>query len=184
MLSGLTKKKRFGFILAVFIVLTVFGTGELIKAHKYINPNKWDWGEPVLTPGISENPSELQQKLYNFEIFDHVAPTWIPEGFELEKLSDKEDYDKTTVSALYGNGERRFTVYVMRFNDTENMENVRIWRSFANQKLEYGGIRHLISKSINQNAAIWKNGNYLCSIGGGISFEELEGMLKSIYRGA
>ena len=122
----------------------------------------------------------LQAVLEAHGITEAVAPTWLPDGFELEDLKVHSEM-RTSISfnAAYTNKEQFVVIaisllYYEPYGTLEKDEgDVLLY--------EKSGIEHYIMTNNGQNIVAWMNGNLECRIAGDISRDELIRIVDSIY---
>lgn len=110
-----------------------------------------------------------------------VVPTWIPEGYSLRELSTAETPRNIRVYAYFENGEKSLSLcfiilteqvsggyYHEKSDDAVVIENIN-------------GIDHYFFQNCGQANCCWVTNNVECSIGGDISEEDLQKVIRSIY---
>lgn len=127
---------------------------------------------------------DIEEILGELNYSENIFPTWIPEGFELEKVITNEFVlsGKTELRIHYKNGQTRelitFTYNV--YNST-----MTAFEKDANALEEYfvGDVTHYIFENLGKYIAVWNQNNIECAISGDVSLTELKEMLNSIYGG-
>lgn len=110
-----------------------------------------------------------------------LIPTWIPEGYVLEKI----DIDKTPVQkdyiAMYVKGEQFYNICVRAYieSDPQRIEaNESVVDTITTDKNEY----YILSNN-GLTSAIWTQDSYECFITGDLTVDELKQMINSIPEG-
>ena len=131
---------------------------------------------------------DIEEILGELNYSENIFPTWIPEGFELEKVITNEFVlsGKTELRIHYKNGQTRELITV-----TYNVYNsiasgtMTAFEKDANALEEYfvGDVTHYIFENLGKYIAVWNQNNIECAISGDVSLTELKEMLNSIYGG-
>jgi hypothetical protein len=125
--------------------------------------------------------ASLQEALkLNEQEYDFV-PTWIPEGYLLEKVTVAKNPVQSVYLAQYKNGDFvvKVTVRVYPGSDPEKIEiNDSLIEVYQNN-----GVDYYIFSNYEQHRAVWLEGTYECNISGELSIEELKMMIDSIGKG-
>lgn len=133
------------------------------------------------SPDRQQEIMSLQELLENSKLDPSVVPTWIPEGFELEKVESEITPAQEIYWAFYSYGERELTIYVRTYLQSDppkaeiNDDLVEIY--------EMAGVQYYLFSNQEQTRAVWLNDIYQCNISGDISIDELKGMIDSIGKG-
>ena len=138
---------------------------------------------PVSEPS-SDNDMDhtsLQELLKMYDIPAEIVPTWVPEGFEIEKVESDVSPVQEVFRAFYINNDRELSIYVRTYLQGDppkteiNDDLVELY--------EVSGIQYYIFSNYEQSRVVWLNGSYQCNISGDISIEELKMMVDSIGKG-
>lgn len=141
-------------------------------------------GQPDTDPPSPSNTMQyesLQQALEATGQDSGVIPTWIPEGFVLEKITVDETPMQKNYVGLYRNGDKSITITVRSYvgedpDRNEIDENlIEIYNA--------AGVDYYILSNIDYIVAMWIQDSYECSIFGDISVEEIKQMIDSIPKG-
>lgn len=160
------------------------------------------WGKDTFTfisepaPAETENTSisvptnkikydSLQEALDAYGITTPLAPTWIPEGFELDEVVVVESTMSNTVSfqTLYNSSDKYLSIYINMFNEASNTD-YSMWEkddTYVN-KFEENGITHYFLQNDGNPMIVWKNGPFECHVWGNLSSEDLTNITKSVYK--
>lgn len=133
------------------------------------------------TPEYASNCEELQEFLAKNKIDTKLVPTWIPEGYEPEKMEKDVTPAQETYMALYRSSEKKLRIYVRSYlqGDPEKVEiNDDLLEIY-----EVSGVQYYIFSNMDQLRAVWVVGSYQCNISGDLSVEEMRMMIDSIGKG-
>ena len=110
-----------------------------------------------------------------------IIPTWIPDGFVLERLEKDITPVQEVYLAFFLNGEKELTIHIQSYLDGDP-EKVEV-----NEKLiemyETSNIVYYIFSNNTQIRAIWIKDSYECYIAGDLTIEEIKLMIDSIGKG-
>lgn len=107
-----------------------------------------------------------------------VIPTWIPDGYTLDKIEIAENPLQEIYIAFYKNGDKRLKITVRSYLDgypEQSEQDI----GFA-EKYESSGVSYFISSNYDQAKAVWINGPYECYIAGELTMDQLKLMIDSI----
>lgn len=137
--------------------------------------------QPEPTDKADVEYSSLQEALDAYGIQEKLAPTWIPENYELQTVEVTEIPEMNCFTATYQNEDKYITIKVNNIYDGN-------YRKFEkdNSDMEYfevGGIEHYIMLNLDSHSAAWVNGENECSIVTpvSISYDDIKHMIESIY---
>ena len=128
----------------------------------------------------------IEASLKDCEISQSVFPKWLPKRFHLKRISVREVGSHfCAVSADYScdGSERILCIDIKRYYDIENAHS-HIFEKDDSPTIEYesNGITHYLIKNPAGNAAVWINGNLMCSITGDLSEAEFQKVIDSVYK--
>lgn len=110
-----------------------------------------------------------------------MVPTWIPDGYVLERLEKDITPVQEIYRAFYLDGEKELTIRVRSYlqGDPDKIE--------VNGELietdEISGVQYYIFFNEDQIRAVWSIDSYQCNIAGDLSIEEIKQMINSIGKG-
>lgn len=138
-----------------------------------------DQGNPE--PDNSLEFDSLQAALEEGNTPSWLAPTYIPEGYQLTDIIFERTPVKKIYKAKYINGEKLISITVQDYLDNdpvfvEQSENLV-------EEYKASGIVYYIISDVAQMKAKWITGPYDCSISGNVTVEELKMMIDSIEKG-
>lgn len=190
--------KRGGWLLRVAvagIVLSVLLVGFSTQVEADVFWNRIArWTDSVIeffTPGSGGRQDEYVfqtehpglQQVYDtvsgLGITQPVVPMWIPEGYELAGCKEMATKNKTTVVALFRNGEDLINYNIILY--TEDAPNQYQKGEAAVKVFELEEISHYVVKNNALWVAVWTKDNIECSISINCQEEELYKILRSIY---
>ena len=131
---------------------------------------------------------DIEEILGELNYSENIFPTWIPEGFELEKVITNEFVlsGKTELRINYKNGQtRELITFTYNVYNSIASGTMTAFEKDANALEEYfvGDVTHYIFENLGKYIAVWNQNNIECAISGDVSLTELKEMLNSIYGG-
>lgn len=131
---------------------------------------------------------DIEEILGELNYSENIFPTWIPEGFELEKVITNEFVlsGKTELHIHYKNGQtRELITFTYNVYNSIASGTMTAFEKDANALEEYfvGDVTHYIFENLGKYIAVWNQNNIECAISGDVSLTELKEMLNSIYGG-
>ena len=131
---------------------------------------------------------DIEEILGELNYSENIFPTWIPEGFELEKVITNEFVlsGKTELRIHYKNGQtRELITFTYNVYNSIALGTMTAFEKDANALEEYfvGDVTHYIFENLGKYIAVWNQNNIECAISGDVSLTELKEMLNSIYGG-
>ena len=134
---------------------------------------------------------DIEEILGELNYSENIFPTWIPEGFELEKVITNEFVlsGKTELRIHYKNGQtRELITFTYNVYNSIASGTMTAFEKDANALEEYfvGDVTHYIFENLGKYIAVWNQNNIECEISGDVSIQsltELKEMLNSIYGG-
>ena len=131
---------------------------------------------------------DIEEILGELNYSENIFPTWIPEGFELEKVITNEFVlsGKTGLRIHYKNGQtRELITFTYNVYNSIASGTMTAFEKDANALEEYfvGDVTHYIFENLGKYIAVWNQNNIECAISGDVSLTELKEMLNSIYGG-
>lgn len=128
--------------------------------------------------------SSLQDALDGYGITAPLAPTWIPERFELDSIYVGETSSFVNLGAFYtckdGTGNNLSISITLNMYSSEQYSQ---WQKDGDDPSTYvvEDVTHYLMTNMGREKAVWLTGNYECGITGDISRDELISILDSIY---
>jgi len=127
---------------------------------------------------------DIEEILGELNYSENIFPTWIPEGFELEKVITNEFVLSGKIH--YKNGQtRELITFTYNVYNSIASGTMTAFEKDANALEEYfvGDVTHYIFENLGKYIAVWNQNNIECAISGDVSLTELKEMLNSIYGG-
>lgn len=173
-------------ILCIPVTAHAFGWDELWdvvarwakETFSFVSGDPEQVSEP--SPTYDGEYTSLQDLLKRSNRPYDMVPTWVPDGFVLEKVEKDVTPEQEVYQALYKNGSREVKLNFKTFT-YGNSWNVEIEDSIEIQR--ESGIEYYIFSNLDKIQVIWIDESYECMISGDISLEEAKQMINSIKKG-
>ena len=150
------------------------------ETFSFVREDQPDVDEP--SPNNVKEYTSLQQVLEITNQKTDMIPTWLPDGFESERIDVDETPMQRNYVAIYKNGDKYLTISIRSYgeNDPERVEiNENLVEIYNVSGIEY----YIFSNDIDMLLAIWHKDTYECCISGKITIEEMKKMIDSIPKG-
>ena len=140
-------------------------------------------------PEEPEEYSSLQEALSACGLSQPLAPSWMPEGFELSALhvEDMSELGNVMFAALYARDDSHLTIFINVYFDTGQYSTSPSthFQKDEGDPVPYtvGGVTHMLMTTAGRPAAVWASGPAECSVTGDITTQELKQIIDSIYCG-
>lgn len=135
----------------------------------------------VPSPEDEENYTSLREALEDNNRNADMIPTWIPDGYVLEKVEKDVTPIYEIYRAFYLDGENELRIRVQTYISTD-IQNIEIEEDIVEIYIA-SGIEYYIFKNVEQLRAIWMVGSYEYIITGDLSVDEVKMMINSIGKG-
>ena len=149
------------------------------ETFSFVSGGDTDVDEP--DSGYNGEHNELQDVLRANKRDADIIPTWIPEGFVLEKIEKDITPVQEVYRARYINGDKKIRIRVQTYL-TDDFQKLEIEEGYS-EIYTVSGIDYYIFENIEQNRAVWVTGIYECVISGDLSIDEIKRMIDSIEKG-
>lgn len=149
------------------------------ETFSFVSADDTQASEPA-TDDIHQYASLQQLLAETDQEFDFV-PTWIPEGYELKKITMDEMPERKAYVAFYSNGEKALMLQVTSYL-TADPEKVEINEELL-EVYESSGTEYYIFANVEQYRTVWIKDSYECYISGDLTIEEIKMMIDSIGKG-
>jgi len=177
--------KRVALIAATFIVIsTVFINTTAFGATIWKSIAKWGretfWFSETVAPiQIDERLQNLHDALSEHGITELLAPTWIPQGFELMDFSVAELPEQVIFTSYFENASDTLVILITFLDEFSDS----IYEKSDGGVTVYSrnGVEHYIMINEKRTAVVWMNGKYECSMIGNIAEDEAKKIIDSIY---
>lgn len=123
----------------------------------------------------------LQELLSYCEHESNMVPTWIPDGYSLEKIEQDISPIQEIYRAFYRNEDKALEIRVQVYIDSDPIK-IEINEDLI-EIIESNNIKYYIFSNYEQTRAIWVAGNYECYITGDVSYEIIKQMIDSTTKG-
>lgn len=140
------------------------------------------FGDYPIAEGEQKEYDSLQAALDDFGVVGKVAPTWVPERFELQAVVADIKHLGFCIREDYATPDGGYLSVTIRNYDSakqsqieKDVESATIYES--------GGLEHYLVSDKSFEKAVWINGQLEVRIIGNVTHQELEKMIDSIYRG-
>ena len=140
-------------------------------------------------PEEPEEYSSLQEALSACGLSQPLAPSWMPEGFELSALhvEDMSELGNVMFAALYARDDSHLTIFINVYFDTGQYSTSPSthFQKDEGDPVPYtvGGETIMLLTTAGRPAAVWASGPAVCSVTGDITTQELKQIIDSIYCG-
>lgn len=125
--------------------------------------------------------ASLQEALRKNDINEPLAPTWIPEGYQLIDIKIQATPMQDKYSAQYRNGEKELIITVRNYLD-DNPQYVEKSEDLI-EIYAVSGVEYYLLANNERKQAVWIKDSYECYILGDLTIEELKQMIDSIKKG-
>lgn len=148
------------------------------ETFSFVSGDAEQVSEPEATDAIEY--SSLQDLLKRNNRPYDMVPTWIPDGFVLEKVEKNVMPGAESYRAFYRSGTKEMKIRVKTYSpvDSWSVEIENIVETYERYGIEY----HIFS-NLEQLQIVWISQSYECLVSGDISLEEAKKMIESIERG-
>lgn len=134
------------------------------------------------TYSMVDQYSSLQDAFDAYSIEIPLAPSWMPNGYELDFVEVSAFEKKYLFSASYTNGSNgAITLTYTYWNNGQYVPSIAEKDAGDVMTYEQGGIVHYILSNENVHLAAWVNDTCECYIVGDLEPEEFMTMIDSIY---
>lgn len=183
------KSWRRGLVAAAAVLVLVVGLS--ITVHAIGGQSLWqiivNWTKDTFViSGTEQLPTEEQPKVYETfyeEVYAEtgisgLAPTWIPEEFELVEFERTEQPGRIAYRAWYVRDEQylRLMVQIHLPEEATHIER----DDTPVESYTENGVDYYIVHNGSRMTAVWIKDGYECLISGDVTREEMEQMLESV----
>ena len=110
-----------------------------------------------------------------------MIPTWIPDGFVLEKVEKDITPAQEIYSAFYRNQDSKLTIRIQTYIP-EKTQNIEVDKD-PSEIYTVFGYDYYIFSNVQQHQAVWLEESFECIISGDLSIDNIKSMVNSITRG-
>lgn len=176
-------------VLVIALPLTVkaFDWGEIIERVARWANETFSFAssaeETVTEPAVGDDLeyTSLQDVMERNSTPHNMVPTWIPEGFTLEKIEKANSPIQEIYRATYRNGDKLLKIQIQVYleGDPGRVEvDEDLIEVYKSRDVDY-----YIFSNFEQLRAIWIANSYECYISGDIPIDDLKKMIDSIEKG-
>ncbi len=130
----------------------------------------------------TDNPGlqQLYDTVVAGGVTDPVVPMWLPEGYELTRISRQNIKDTIRIAAAF---EKENEKIVISYRISAEMMSGRYEKSDVPvEEFEVNGVSYYIFKNKEKTVAAWAAGKVECSMSGELAAETMHQIVESIYR--
>lgn len=149
------------------------------ETFSFVSEESAEVSEP--SPTHKEEFASLQELLADCKRDASIVPTWIPEGFVLEKIERDITPVQEIFWSFYTHGDKNLTIRVQNYLSSD-IQNVEIEEG-SYEIYTISDVDYFIFDNVEQIRAVWIVNSYECIISGDLSIEELKMMIDSIGKG-
>lgn len=129
----------------------------------------------------TENPGlqQVYDAVAELGVTDPVVPMWLPEGYELVELFQRELPSKTIIHARFMCLEQEVVISI----DVYSTDISHKYQKSGTEinTYEYGGIKHLLLQNNGKTSVVWERENIECLLVGECQEDTWYRIIKSIY---
>lgn len=139
----------------------------------------WDTDAP--SAKTTRQYASLQEALEQMEQQTVLIPSWIPEGYALQKIDLDETPFQRSYVAMYTNGEKVLTIGVYSYLETDPRRveaTADVLETYTRDNRTY----YIVSNK-DRIKGVWIQGSCECYIVGDLTIDEMKRMIDSIPKG-
>jgi hypothetical protein len=125
--------------------------------------------------------ASLQEALEQGKITTALAPTWIPDGYQLVRIIVQRNPVQKIYRAQYMSGENELIITVREYLESKPLYVEQ--SEGLIEKYEINGITYYLIENNKEIRAVWIVDSFECSIAGLVKIEEMKTMIDSITKG-
>ena len=149
------------------------------ETFSFVSSDDAEYSEPAIVDDLEY--TSLKDMLERNNRSSDMVPTWIPEGYVLERIEKDATPVQEIYKAFYLDNEREVIIHVRSYLQ-EDPEKVEINEDLL-EIYEVANVKYYIFSNVNQIRAVWVIDSYQCNISGDLSIEEIKLMIDSIGKG-
>lgn len=130
---------------------------------------------------FAQEYTSLQEALAATDCDFNAIPTWIPDGYVLQRIVVDEKPLQSVFIAFYRNSEKDLKITVRSYLDGDP-EKVEVNETLL-EIYELSGMEYYIFRNDTQLRAVWVNDSCECYISGELTVDTLKAMINSIGKG-
>ena len=173
------------------VMAQAFGLSDLFSFIRWDSEVFQVGGETIPHATITKMPLEegeqvtydtLQEALDAFGIKEKLAPTELPERFELAEVVAYNQFEDINIYADYVDATNKSNFFAIQYREiTPDVIGFEHSNPHVNAQ-KISGIKHFIIPELERYKAYWQNGEIACYFDGTVSQEEMVQIVESIYK--
>lgn len=132
-------------------------------------------------PDVDLPYASLEEAIYALEKVSGIAPTWIPEGYELTDITIDETPLQKIYIGFYENEDKNFKVTIKSCLE-DTLKQIEQSDGYAETYIASETVYYIFA-NYDQIQAAWTKDLYECHISGDVTVEQIENMIDSIEKG-
>ena len=149
------------------------------ETFSFVSGDNPEVSEP--SPDDERDFLSLQEMLHENNRDASIVPTWIPEGFTIEKIEKNSSPLQEFFNARYSNGTKVFFIRIQNYLD-DDFQKVETEKDYS-EIYTSSGVDYYLFENAGQYRAFWVVNSYECNISGDLTIEEIKMMIESIGKG-
>lgn len=152
----------------------IFQLGNSSTPYATIQVNPLEKGEEAYY-------DTLEEAVEAFGITAPIVPKWIPERFELTKVTATNKTGGVFICADYISGD---DILQIRYKEMKNVDFSSLEQEGSEvESYSIGEYRHYLLTDMDREKAFWQNEKLECVVAGNVSRKESKDIIDSIYEG-
>ncbi|MET0017723.1 DUF4367 domain-containing protein [Oscillibacter sp.] len=139
-------------------------------------------GTYPIDDGEQQTYDSLQAALDDFGVVGEIAPTWVPERFQLKIVTAQVKKAGISIESDYAGSNGEYLSITIRNYDSSKQTEIEKDADNTDVYITDDIIHYLVSDKSFEKAT-WINGQLECKVIGNITYPELKEIIDSIYRG-
>lgn len=149
------------------------------ETFSFVREDQPEVDEPA--PANTRQYTSLAEALGQMGLDPNLVPTWIPEGYVLDRIDVDETPMQRNYIALYTNGEKVLYICIRAYVEMDP-EKIEISENLI-EIYKPASVNYYIHDNNGWISAAWIQDNFESNISGEISVEEIKKMIDSIPKG-
>ena len=149
------------------------------ETFSFVSGGDTDVDEP--SPDRRDELTPLLELLQKSERDATIVPTWVPDGFVLERVEQDITPIQEVYRAFYMNGDKKLRIRIHTYLE-EDIHNFEMEDDYS-EVYSVSGVDYYIFDNLGQIQVVWVVDIYECIISGDLSVEEAKLMIDSIGKG-
>ena len=146
------------------------------ETFSFVSGDAEQVSEPEATDAIEY--TSLRDLLERNEVDSNIIPSWIPDGFVLEKVEKNITPQEEIYRSTYTRGNQKFKIIIRTFMPSD--QHVFEIEKETSEIYESSGVNYYIFQNKDQLRSVWISNAYECNISGDLSVDEIKKMIDSI----